>query len=126
MKSISETSGTSRSAGEIALSKNRLTWKKRLWLFQRQEMRHSVQRSQREAPHGGRGRRTAGPQLVAYNERAESVGSLIAIFTASSNYWANTRNPRVNISFEEKKEKEEILAPLDRLRISDAGVARTK
>lgn len=52
--------------------------------------------------HGGRGRRTLGSQLVAYNERAESVGSLIAIFTASSNYWVNTRNPRVNISLEKK------------------------
>lgn len=37
------------------------------------------------------------------NERAESVGSLIAIFTASSNYWVNTRNPRVNTSFEREK-----------------------
>lgn len=57
--------------------------------------------------------------------RAESVGSLIAVFTASSNYWVNTKNPRVNTSFfppfpvAEGKQ-----VPACRLRVNDAGVAR--
>lgn len=86
-----------------------------------------LRRKGREEKGENETKQLVGLQLVAYNERAESVGSLIAIFTASSNYWVNTRNPRVNTSFEREKEKREkggAVGPL--VRISDAGVARTK
>jgi len=103
-----------RSGGKIALlpefrrgtdlhSTRRKIWSCRTRLYSRSEDR-AIRSGLRRADRGGRRRRTAGSQLVAYNERAKSVGSLIAIFTASSNYWVNMKNPRVNISFEKKRE----------------------
>lgn len=85
-----------------------------------------LRRKGREEKGEDETKQLVGLQLVAYNERAESVGSLIAIFTASSNYWVNTRNPRVNTSFEREKRKEKGGAVGLLIRISDAGVARTK
>jgi len=105
----SESSGIFRSASEIALSEKRLasTWEKNIAAIpEARNEAFCAADSARSTAQRGRGRRTVGPQLVAYNERAESVGSLIAIFTASSNYWVNTRNLRVNIyPFEKKRKK---------------------